>query len=71
MPSSKPLYPGPYDGREKTYYFTISGKAVTEVVISAESLTEAYEKLMDREWDYKDIKEATLDRVEEVEECAN
>ena len=71
MPSSNPLYPGPYDGREKTYYFTISGKAVTEVVIAAESLTEAYEKLMDREWDYKDIKEATLDRVEEVEECAN
>lgn len=71
MPSSKPLYPGPYDGRVKTYYFTISGRSITEVVISAESLREAYEKLMDKEWDYKDVKEATLDRIEEVEECAN
>ena len=71
MPSSKPLYPSPYDGRVKTYYFTISGRSITEVVITAESLREAYEKLMDKEWDYKDVKEATLDRIEEVEECAN
>ncbi|MBO5969839.1 MAG: hypothetical protein J6S14_15205 [Clostridia bacterium] len=72
MPSSKkPLYPGPYNGREKTYYFTISGKSITEVVITAESLEEAYEKLADREWNYKDIKEATLEKIEEVEVSAN
>lgn len=71
MPSSKPLYPGPYDGPLKTYYFTISGRSVTEVVITAESINEAYEKLANREWDYKDVKEATLEKIEEIEVAAN
>ena len=71
MPFSKPLYPGPYDGPLKTYYFTISGTSITEVVITAESLAEAYEKLHNREWDYKDVKKATLDKIEEIEVSAN
>ena len=73
MPSDKqiPLFPGPYDGPIRTYYFTISGRSISEVVITAASLEEAYEKLENGEWNYKDVRQATLDKIEEVEVGAN
>lgn len=63
--------PGPYSGPIKTYYFTISGRSISEVVITAESEEEAMERLRNGDWDEKEIKSATLDKIEEVEVSAN